>query len=532
MPPQSARAEGDGLEHAAWVRAVRVPRLWRRVWVRRPRGPVLVWLPGCLLLALAAWARAHAFSCPVPRAQARGARVAGPLTLRHRLPSKRGVARHRRSQLVDERAVVKDRTTMGDAVAIIAGTSIGGGFLALPSITAPMGFQPTVVGLCLSWVFMMLTGVAYAQATMMAMEARSAKKRQNGSLDSSENSSDEDISVVTVTRSSLGNSVALVCSLAFVTQILVVLTAQVVKSGEIIASMTGLPYVVNCLATSVLIGSFTFCGRTRLVERGNTLMAVAMVGGFLALVAGTVASTLGTSASGSVVSRLAFADWTHLSPTVKPASQWALPIFLNLICFGQSIPLVAGRLGTARPRQVTLSIVIGSTIPFLLCVLWALVSTALHNPACKLAGYADPVLRMLAGNWSVAVPVACIAAGAIGTTLIASYLSLGQFATDAICTICGKCSRNQRVLAKVVATMVPALMACGGPQLYLPLLAFSGAYPSTLLYGLMPPMAALVLGRTHKRLRLLPYGRPLLLCLAAAAAGLLAVSTALALGLL
>ena len=83
-----------------------------------------------------------------------------------------------------------------------------------------------------------------------------------------------------------------------------------------------------------------------------------------------------------------------------------------------------------------------------------------------------------------------------------------------------------------MATVVlPALLACGGPSLYLPLLAFAGAGPTTLLYLFVPPLALLQFRRAeHGKApaRLLPGGVPLLLGLAAVASAMLFTSGTLA----
>ena len=50
------------------------------------------------------------------------------------------------------------------AIAIIAGTSIGGGFLALPSVAIPMGFVPAAVAMAAVTAVLALSAIAYAEA--------------------------------------------------------------------------------------------------------------------------------------------------------------------------------------------------------------------------------------------------------------------------------------------------------------------------------------------------------------------------------
>ena len=132
-------------------------------------------------------------------------------------------------------------------------------------------------------------------------------------------------------------------------------------------------------------------------------------------------------------------------------------------------------------------------VPLLLCVVWAAVSSLLTLPALGAAAAAsvtvDPLLAMLESprrcvaaspcrklgsglglglelanpnpnpdpdpnpnppnpnpdptttlTRCVAVPVAVLSVGAIGTTLIASYLAFSAFCTDATCTLLGRCT--------------------------------------------------------------------------------------------
>ena len=64
-----------------------------------------------------------------------------------------------------------------DAVALVCGTAVGahpspnpnpnqvgGGFLAIPEVTAPLGVLPSAVGLSVTWLFLMMAGLAYVEA--------------------------------------------------------------------------------------------------------------------------------------------------------------------------------------------------------------------------------------------------------------------------------------------------------------------------------------------------------------------------------
>ena len=227
----------------------------------------------------------------------------------------------------------------------------------------------------------------------------------------------------------------------------------------------------------------------KLVERTNTLLTALMVVGFALLV---VNSFLEISFSDlpELINNLPRENWRPLLP-VAGTTTWALPIFFNLLCYGQTVPLVVERMGAERSSTIRNTILLGSMVPLVMGFIWVCVA-ALLGSRLNLSGGEDPVLQLVHGPLSIAIPVLLLAAGAIGTTLIASYLALGQFAADALCTATGSCSLEDNQRSKVASVMIPALTACIGPQLYLPLLSFAGAFPSVLLYGVLPPVALLL----------------------------------------
>lgn len=328
-----------------------------------------------------------------------------------------------------------------------------------------------------------------------------------------------------------------------------VVTAQVVKAGEIVALMLPPGYVAGCVFSSLAVGGFTFCAPSRTVERANTVLTVALLVGF-GFVVGSALVTATSASLGAAAQRLAgFADWSQLSP-LAAGPRWAVPIFLNLLCYGQAIPFVVERMAPRRGnaaagaagaaalaaeadearRRTRTAIVLGSAVPLLLCVLWsAITASGLFSSAASWAELDDPVLELMRnGAPSVAYPVSIMAVGAIGTTLIASYLTIQQFTADFFCTIFGRCSPLTARLCALGTVAFPVALASGGPALYLPLLAFAGAGPTTLLYGLIPPLTVYFLRRERdecdggsRAREWLPLGSPMLCLLGVLASSIL-----------
>ena len=112
--------------------------------------------------------------------------------------------------------------------------------------------------------------------------------------------------------------------MAFLLQMLAVVTAQVAKSGEIL-EVFGLPYTLGCLLPSIFTGLFVFQSESKVVERSNTLLTILLVLGFGFLMLGSLGKLGETSLA------LPKADWSSLLPQFGNTT-WPLPIFFNLLC--------------------------------------------------------------------------------------------------------------------------------------------------------------------------------------------------------
>ena len=444
-----------------------------------------------------------------------------------------------------------------DAASIIAGTAIGGGFLALPSVTSPLGYGPAALGLILAWTFLLLSATAFIEAAGLVADLRDMENANgvgglpNGPVIAV--AQEGATSVAIVIRYAFGKRAALVGGSLFIAQMLTVVTAQVVKGAELFSDCLGIPYILGCLVPTSLAGLFAFGSKPEVVERANTALTFMMVGGFATLIIGTIASGNNVGkAAGAIFSQ---ADYGQLLP--KSGGAWALPVFINMLCFGQSMPLVVERMvqgrsgensnneeeedgeaikGRApsllRARSATF---LGAAVPLALTVTWAALSTALVKPSIS-----NPLAFLLSRGPAIAIPVGLLATGAIGTTLLGSFLAMGHFASDIVCMKLGYCSLSWMKICNAFTVGIPSILACVGPSLYLPLLSFSGAYPTTILHGLAPALAAIALRRRVRRAgvkygapgvtpQVVPGGDATLVGLAGTAIGLIGASTWLAL---
>ena len=107
------------------------------------------------------------------------------------------------------------RMSVFDAVAMVSGSAVGGGFLAVPDVTAPLGILPSTVGLTLTWLFLVMAGLAYVEAAGAASgEGRGA-------------------SILALSRHAFGTKRASLISVIFLAQMFAVSAANLIKAAEL-----------------------------------------------------------------------------------------------------------------------------------------------------------------------------------------------------------------------------------------------------------------------------------------------------------
>ena len=270
-----------------------------------------------------------------------------------------------------------------------------------------------------------------------------------------------------------------------------------------------MPFVALVAAPAGMVGLATFLLPNRAIDRANTWLTGGLLLSFLALVVG--GAMLGLSPA-----LLARADWGALVPSFAAkagslASEaslpktWCLPIFLQLLCFLEVVPVVCSRLGPARADDIKTAIVGGSLVPLAMCLLWSCIAIGLvpYDTASAAKGLlVDPIDALLAAEPLVSLPVTLLAVGAIGTTLIGTYLTFSQFFADLVCGVVGFCSPTTRRICQAATVALPLLLAQGGPQVFYLATAAAGSI-LYVLWGIIPAASAF-----RMRLRETGNGKP------------------------
>ncbi|CAI7839254.1 unnamed protein product [Closterium sp. NIES-53] len=284
--------------------------------------------------------------------------------------------------LHDEDATASSRSgggTILGAVALIIGTSVGAGVLALPAETAPAGVFPSSFVLIACWAFLCLEALLLAEVNVALIKERSVSSSTasssmatgiTASSSSSSNSGNSSstgaagseqepergsdvLSYRTMAEATLGPVGGTVATVAYVFLSFTLIVAYFAKGGEVLAFGTGLPNWVGAVGFFSVLGGLIYSGSTRTADIINRVLTAGLLGIFTLLVCG--------GAAVADWDELAVADWSEM-PTTLPV------IFLALV-FHDLIPVICTYLD-ANLGKIRAAIVIGSAAPLTMFVVW------------------------------------------------------------------------------------------------------------------------------------------------------------------
>mmetsp|Transcript_64524 Transcript_64524/g.167743 ORF Transcript_64524/g.167743 Transcript_64524/m.167743 type:complete len:478 (+) Transcript_64524:108-1541(+) len=344
------------------------------------------------------------------------------------------------------------------AAGIIIGCGIGGSFLALPRTTGLAGFLPSTTMMGSIWLFM------YLQATVVCDVIVLASKQGRTS-----------VSYPTVARSALGPVGGVIVSSLFLMLMVLTQISQFSGGGRLLSLFLGLPYAASCALLALLLSSVTLLAPIWFVGRFNGLLTVGFICSILVLFA--------VGAPLVQWSRLAHANW----------SCWweQTPSLLKILLYHEVMPTIC-QLLEFNKKRIRRAVFVGALLVLLLNICWSALGIGLVPFSVPLFGKKlDPVEVLLHAGGPVALAINVLGACAIWTTVISTNLATQAFFAD-ICR-----GRGQPTLplllagAVVVCTLV---VATTSPGIFFRAINLQGAYPLTVLWGILPPVIALRMG--------------------------------------
>lgn len=342
-----------------------------------------------------------------------------------------------------------------NAAFLVAGTTIGGGFLALPTVTATAGFYPSAVALFTIWGYFLAQSFALVECIK-----RSRRKSNN----------EPGISAVAKSVFGPNGEVFVGCLLALLIE--ATLVSQISRAGMLFPN-----YCIGCIISALSVAMVVFYPKSgvKFASQANSILTSIFL-----------ISTLTVFAIGSGT-----ADWSQLTATGNwfNVSQ-SIPTFLQLLVYGEIVPTVCQFLNY-NTKLIHTAIALGSFMTLCLQISWSGLGISLTGTTGG-----DAVTALLASNSPVQFPLFCLAITAILTTILGSYLALLSTATDFMKRHVGNKvntqSLRQRLKVGSLIAIPAMLISCSSPTIFLKAIDFAGSYPVLVLWGIMPSAMALV----------------------------------------
>ncbi|MDZ8241377.1 MAG: aromatic amino acid transport family protein [Nostoc sp. ChiQUE01a] len=388
------------------------------------------------------------------------------------------------------------------STALIAGTTVGAGILALPAVTLPSGVLPSTFGLIAVWLYALVSGLLIAEVTLntMRLEGRPS------------------IGLLGVVEKTLGKLGARVASGAYLFMHYALLVAYITEGGEIlgtaIAKFWGvqniLPTWVGTTAFTLIFGGVMYVGREKFIEKLNSAFVGIVIVSFLGLL---------LLAGGQVKSsQLLIQNWSALGSAV---SVMCVAMFYQNI-----VPVVVTQL-EGDVRKIRQSILIGSLIPLIMFLAWNAVILASVSPdmvhSTSVGKTVFDPLQILraggAGEW-LGVLVSVFSEFAIATSFIGFVYGLLDLFKDIFLIAQGKVSSRFPLYSLVL--FPPMTLGTLNPSIFFTALDYTGTFSISVLGGIIPALMTWKQRQEQKNLNtinqpLVPGGKVTLIAMIAVA---------------
>ncbi|MBD2358059.1 tyrosine transporter [Tolypothrix sp. FACHB-123] len=352
------------------------------------------------------------------------------------------------------------------STALVAGTTVGAGILALPAVTLPSGIVPSTALLIAVWLYTLVSGLLIAEASVNTM--RLAGRPSVGMLAMIENT--------------LGLIGARVAGGTYLFLHYALLVAYTTQGGEIlgnaIANLLGVenavPAWVGTTVFTLVFGGIMYFGRDKFVEKLNSVFVAIVLASFLGLL---------LLAGGQVkTTQFFFQNWSAVGSAV---SVMAVALFYHNI-----VPVVVTQLegDTSKIRQ---SIVIGSAIPLIMFLAWnAVILGSVSPDMVHNTGNGQTIFDPLeilrsggAGEW-LGVLVSIFSEFAIATSFIGFVYGLLDFFQEIFLATQIQLSSRLRLYSMIL--LPPMSFGVINPNIFFTALDYVGTFSISVLGGIIP----------------------------------------------
>ena len=372
------------------------------------------------------------------------------------------------------------------SIALVAGTTIGAGVLALPNVSYEVGFVPSVFALVGSWIVMSISSLLIAEV---------------GTNLAKEDSKFEGKSFLTLVGEVLGDNGGKAATFIYIVLHYALLVAYDAGAGDAFSRALNIDQGPTILLFGAAMGAICGFGGEGTINSVNNFMFAVVCASFGALIG------IGLPA----------VNPSNLIETFHPERLFnALPVMVLAFVHHNVIPTVSRQLAYNK-QTIQRAVILGTSVPLIIFLMWNLVVLGIGpiQSIDSTEAFTDRssfdtvgVLASVGGGENggiVATELAeLFSAAAIITSFIGFFVGLSDLLRDFVTPeedlkdSSGKSEGSSLAIDLGIAaaiTVPPALVAIQNPSIFVTALDIAGTYGITLLFLVMPAVMSIVLKR-------------------------------------
>ncbi len=346
----------------------------------------------------------------------------------------------------------KEGSVWGSA-ALVAGTTVGAGVLALPAATVSTGFLPSTTALLVAWVIMTASGLLIAELTLNRWVTTG--KPGLGLLELFD---------------SLGNPWKIIGTGAYFFLHYAMMVAYIAQGGANVDSL--LPEDVSgSVVFAALTSSSLFLASSRIIEQTNNIMVLGVAAAFVAILA------VGANS----------ADWSLLVTQEDPSAVLScFPILLLALVYQNIVPTVVQQLEGDR-RKIIIAVTTGTIIPLIMFITWNAVVLANVPPGVT---DVDPLalLHQDQNTGALGPLVIIFSTLALLTSIIGFTYGLLDAWTDVFQWRVDQLKISKKLALFALIYVPPTLLSLSNPDIFFQALDYGGAFGVSTLFLVLPPL--------------------------------------------
>lgn len=356
----------------------------------------------------------------------------------------------------------KKDTEFLSSVALVAGTTVGAGILALPDVSKSVGFVYSSGVIFSSWVYMLLTSLLIAEVNLNLVKQSKSGNEQG---------------ILAMTQNVLGNKAAIASGALYCFIHYALLTAYISEGGGILNSLFNLNNAkFGPLLFITIFGGIMASEKNSLIEAVNFIFTSIVLLSFVLLVFSGATS-------------INLENLIHL-PTFNIKNIINLvPVTLVSLVFHNIVPNIVARAQYDR-KKIVKTLVVGSAIPMAMFIVW---NGVILGMGSSIDSANSSIIKLLLNLFSEA---------AIVTSFIGFVIGLRSFFVDLLKEkndVISNASKDKKVIQSrtpsllyyLLILVVPTILALFNPDIFVPALDYAGKFGISLLFCAIPAVLAL-----------------------------------------